>query len=105
MSNLSSHTARTERFATLLRVTGTYCHPEADGEAYEALKLLARRENHDEEMTRFKKELREALTSPSNALRLDLYSATRYEDRSATYFLHRLWNDLYPGESISRNLK
>ena len=51
-------------FATLIRVATTYCSPDADEEAYEGLKRLAKREN-DREMRVFKTELREALRDPT----------------------------------------
>jgi hypothetical protein len=44
----------------LICVATTYCSPDADEAAYEALKRLAKRENV-EEMQVFKAELREAL--------------------------------------------
>jgi hypothetical protein len=81
-------------FATLIRVSGTYCHAEADVRAYEDLKRLARR-GDDEEMTRFKAELVDALTSLPASSRMALYYRVRYEDGSAVQFLRRLWRDLY----------
>ena len=86
-------------FATLIRVAGTYCHAEADENAYEELKRLAWRAD-DEEMTRFKTELRDALTSLPTASRMALYYRVRYEDGSAVRFLRRLWRDLYPRDSV-----
>jgi hypothetical protein len=81
-------------FGTLIRVAGTYCHAEAGEGAYDDLKRLARRAD-DEEMTRFKSELRDALTSLPVASRVALYHRVRYDDGSAVRFLRRLWRDLY----------
>lgn len=90
----------TERsFATLVRVAGTYCHAEADEDAYPTLRRRARRPD-DEEMVRFKGELREAVTSLPAAAGLALYGRVRYEDGSARAFLRRLWRDLYPDEPV-----
>ena len=86
-----------ERFTALFRVTGTYCHPEADDKAYADLRRLARREN-DESMARFKEELRRALTCPEELPGAELYREVQYDDGSADRFLRRLWHDLYPDE-------
>ena len=82
----------------LVRVCATYCHPNADTNAYDSLKRLARRPE-DAEMARFKVELRRALTIPGT-VPPDLFAAIRYSDGSPRTFLSRLWNDLYPGEPI-----
>jgi hypothetical protein len=82
-------------FATLVGVAGTYCHAEADEDAYAALRRRARRPD-DEEMARFESELRDALTWLPAAAGLALYSRVRYEDGSTPAFLRRLWRDLYP---------
>jgi hypothetical protein len=104
MSEPPQASARTAPFATLVRIAGTYCHAEADEEAYEGLKRLAQREN-DEEMTRFKRELHTALRSLPNATRVELYYRVRYEDGSAVRFLRRLWRDLYPHEPVPVNFR
>lgn len=80
----------------LVRVCATYCHPDADADAYDSLKRLARRPG-DAEMARFKAELRHALTTPG-AMPPDLFTAVRFPDGSPLAFLHRLWTDLYPNE-------
>ncbi|MFC4591861.1 hypothetical protein [Sphaerisporangium corydalis] len=85
-------------FATLLRVAGTYCHPEADEEAYGGLVRRARRE-HDHEMALFKQDLRLALAHPERVPEEELRRRVRYFDRNAPRFLRRLWHDLYPGEA------
>ncbi|MGI5268809.1 hypothetical protein ACQEUU_06640 [Nonomuraea sp. CA-218870] len=81
----------------LVRVCGTYCHPEADADAYGSLRRLARRQD-DAEMTRFRMELRRALSSGD--VPAGLFLAVRYPDGSAEAFLRRLWEDLYPGEPV-----
>ncbi|MDA0637954.1 hypothetical protein OUY22_31480 [Nonomuraea sp. MCN248] len=80
----------------LVRVCGTYCHPEADAAAYGSLRRLARRD--DDEMTRFRTELRRALRTGD--VPPGLFRAVRYPDGSAESFLRRLWEDLYPGEPV-----
>ncbi|MDN3359934.1 hypothetical protein [Actinomadura sp. DC4] len=86
-----------ERYATLFGVTGTYCHPEADEEAYGALRRLAGRAN-DAPMALFKEELRRALTHPEEVPEEALYREVQYGDGGAAEFLRRLWRDLYPEE-------
>lgn len=82
-------------FATLLRITQTYCHPAAGDDAYESLKRLARRTD-DEEMRRFKDELRRAITFPREIPRDELYARVQYGGEDAETFLRRLWRDLFP---------
>ena len=84
-------------FATLIRVATTYCSPDADEEAYEGLKRLAKREN-DEEMRVFKSELSEALKDPRQLPDHELSESVEYDDGSDEAFLRRLWNDLYGNE-------
>lgn len=84
-------------YATLINVARTYCHPETDEDAYDALKRLAKREQ-DEEMIVFKKELRRGLAHPEEVPQAELSQAVQYDDGSADKFLRRLWRDLYPDE-------
>ena len=84
-------------FATLIRVAATYCSPDADEEAYEGLKRLAKR-GDDEEMRVFKSELREALKDPSQLPGDELSESVEYTDGSDEAFLLRLWHDLYGDE-------
>lgn len=86
-------------FATLVRVAGTYCHPEADDEAYDDLKTIARDEG-DPEMAAFKDELRRGILAPDEVPGDDLYWEVQYDDGSTEKFLHRLWRDLYPDEPL-----
>lgn len=88
-------------FTTLLRVVGTYCHPEAGGDAYDDLVLLAQRGDADEEMRQFKVELRRALSGDVEDLHPDaLFAAAAYGDGTDEAFLRRLWHDLYPREPV-----
>lgn len=84
-------------FATLIRITTTYLHPEADD--LESLQKLAKREN-DKEMNAFKAELREAINDPGQLPDDELSKHVRYEDGSPEAFLRRLWRDLYGDEPI-----
>ncbi|MER7209951.1 hypothetical protein [Streptosporangium sp. NPDC000239] len=84
--------------SVLLRVCATYCHPEADQDAYDSLRRLAVRPG-DREMALFKAELCRALTDPDQ-VPPSLYTAVRYDDGSAERFLRRLWGDLYPDEPV-----
>lgn len=84
-------------FATLIRVAATYCSPDADEEAYEGLKRLAKRED-DEEMRVFKTELREVLLDPTRLPDDELYESVQYDDGGDEAFLRRLWRDLYGDE-------
>src|SRR4051812_12746130 len=86
-------------YATLVRIARTYCHPEADEEAYDDLKLIA---NDDEssEMVDFKNDLRRAIRNPDEVPAEDLYWEVQYDDGSADKFLRRLWRDLYPNEPL-----
>jgi hypothetical protein len=99
MSELQPPPAGPASFATLVRIAGTYCHPEAGEEAYEDLRRLARREG-DEDMVRFKHELRDALAELPGPVRVALYDRVQYDDGSAVKFLRRLWRDLYPDEPV-----
>jgi hypothetical protein len=84
-------------FATLIRVSTTYLHPEADH--LELLQALAKREN-DEEMRTFKAELREAIKNPDQLPGDELSKHVDYEDGSPEAFLRHLWRDLYGDEPI-----
>lgn len=88
-------------FATLLRVVGTYCHPEAGPEAYDDLVVLVRTRDDDSEIRRFKDELARALEGDTEGLHPDaLFTAAAYGDGSDEAFLRHLWRDLYPNEPI-----
>jgi hypothetical protein len=87
-------------FATLIRVAATYCHPEQDPDAYDALKRLASRKG-DEEMRLFKDELRQAIRDPSRLPGDELSREVQYDDGSAEEFLRRLWRGLYGDEPIA----
>jgi hypothetical protein len=84
-------------FATLIRISTTYLHPEADD--LESLQRLAKREN-DPEMRIFKAELREAIKDPDQVPSDELSKHVEYEDGSPEAFLRRLWRDLYGDEPV-----
>jgi hypothetical protein len=84
-------------FATLIRISTTYLHPEADD--LESLQRLAKREN-DPEMRLFKAELREAIKDPDQVPSDELSKHIEYEDGSPEAFLRRLWRDLYGDEPV-----
>ena len=84
-------------FATLIRISTTYLHPEADD--LESLQRLAKREN-DPEMRIFKAELREAIKNPGQVPADELSKHVEYEDGSPEAFLRRLWRDLYGDEPV-----
>lgn len=84
-------------FVTLIRISTTYLHPEADD--LESLQRLAKREN-DPEMRIFKAELREAIKDPDQVPGDELSKHVEYEDGSPEAFLRRLWRDLYGDESV-----
>jgi hypothetical protein len=84
-------------FATLIRISTTYLHPEADD--LESLQRLAKREN-DPEMRLFKAELREAIKDPDQVPSDELSKHVEYEDGSPEAFLRRLWRDLYGDEPV-----
>jgi hypothetical protein len=86
-------------FATLVRIAGTYCHPEADEDAYDDLKTLARRGDR-QEMADFKIDLRKAIVDPSELPEWELYREVQFDDGSTEKFLRRLWRDLYPDEPV-----
>lgn len=97
---MSQHYWRTNPdapFVTLVRVAGTYCHPEADEEAYDSLKHLVKQDS--DEMRIFKHELRRALQRPDEVPVAILSQEVQYDDGSAEKFLRRLWRDLYPDEA------
>jgi len=79
-------------FATLIRITTTYLHPEVDD--LESLQRLAKLDD-DPEMRVFKEELRQAITYPGEVPRDELSSHVEYDDGSPEKFLRRLWQDLY----------
>lgn len=92
-------------FASLLRVVHRYCPPEYSD--WDRLKSVAQdpaRYKAEDEMRRFKQELREALADPNqipgNAAHQTLYHAAEYSDTSDDRFLRRLWRELYPNEAV-----
>jgi hypothetical protein len=84
-------------FATLIRISTTYLHPEVDD--LESLQRLVKREN-DVEMRTFKAELREAIKDPHQVPADELSRHVHYEDGSPEAFLRHLWRDLYGDEPI-----
>jgi hypothetical protein len=84
-------------FATLIRISTTYLHPEADD--LESLQRLAKGGN-DPEMRIFKAELRDAIKDPDQVPRDELSKHVEYEDGSPEAFLRRLWRDLYGDEPV-----
>lgn len=84
-------------FTTLIRISTTYLHPEADD--LESLQRLAEGGN-DPEMRIFKAELREAIKDPDQVPGDELSKHVEYEDGSPEAFLRRLWRDLYGDEPV-----
>jgi hypothetical protein len=84
-------------FATLIRISTTYLHPEADD--LESLQRLAKSGNNGE-MRAFKAELREAIKDPNQVPAEELWQHVEYEDGSPDAFLRRLWRDLYGDEPV-----
>lgn len=87
-------------FATLLNVVEGYCHPEAYDEAYDDL-IERAHTGGDDEMRRFREELRTAIDDPSRIPRGALFHAASYDDGSDEKFLRRLWHDLYGDEPVT----
>lgn len=87
-------------FTTLIAVAATYCHPEAYDGAYQDLVDRAQSAELDEEIRRFKTELREALADPGRLPDDELFKAVDYGDGSDERFLRRLWDDLYGDEPV-----
>jgi hypothetical protein len=85
-------------FATLIRITTTYLHPEADDP--ESLRELAKDDNRAE-MRVFKDELRQAIAHPGQLPGDELFDHVHYDDASDEKFLRRLWRDLYGDEPLS----
>ncbi|HUC21618.1 MAG TPA: hypothetical protein VMA73_02835 [Streptosporangiaceae bacterium] len=85
-------------FATPIRITTTYLHPEADD--FESLQRLAKREDRPE-MRVFKAELRQAITHPDQLPSDELFDHVQYDDGSDEAFLRRLWRDLYGDEPVT----
>jgi hypothetical protein len=85
-------------FATLIRISTTYLHPEADD--LESLQELAVSGDYPE-MRVFKAELRQAITHPGQLPGDELYSHVQYDDGSDEKFLRRLWRDLYDDEPVT----
>jgi len=85
-------------FATLIRISTTYLHPEADD--LESLQELAKSVDHLE-MRTFKAELRQAIAHPDRVPDDELFSHVVYEDGTTEAFLRRLWRDLYGDEPVT----
>lgn len=85
-------------FATLIRISTTYLHPEADD--LESLQELAKSGDRPE-MRIFKAELRQAIAHPDQVPGDELFGHVVYEDGSDEGFLRRLWRDLYGDEPVS----
>jgi hypothetical protein len=83
-------------FAILIRVATTYLDPE--NYDLDSLERLARRED-DHEMQVFKRQLREALSDPSQLPGDELSDAVQYDEGSDEAFLRQLWHDLYGNET------
>jgi hypothetical protein len=84
-------------FTTLIRISTTYLHPEADD--LESLQQLAKRADR-QEMLAFKSELRQAITHPDEVPRDELSRHVQYDDDGPEAFLRRLWRDLYGDEPV-----
>jgi hypothetical protein len=84
-------------FATLIRISMTYLHPEADD--LESLQELAKGSDRPE-MRTFKAELRQAIALPDQVPGGEFFSHVEYEDGSTEAFLRRLWRDLYGDEPV-----
>lgn len=86
-------------FHTLLCVAGTYCHPEADPDAYTDLIRLARTRPDDPQVVQVKAELVRILVGDTEGLHPDaLFTAACYPDGSDLAFASRLWRHLFAGE-------
>jgi hypothetical protein len=85
-------------FATLIRISTTYLHPEADD--LESLQELAKSGDRPE-MRIFKAELRQAIAQPDLVPDDELFSHVVYEDGTTEAFLRRLWRDLYGDEPVT----
>jgi hypothetical protein len=85
-------------FTTLIRISTTYLHPEADD--LESLQDLAKRDDRSE-MRAFKAELAEAITHPDQFPQDELSNHVQYDDGSPEAFLRRLWRDLYGDEPVT----
>jgi hypothetical protein len=84
---------------TLISVAATYCSPDAYDEAYKDLVSRARSPRpDDDEIRKFKSELRHALADPSQLPGDELFEAVEYDDGGDEQFLRRLWRDLYGDE-------
>ena len=88
-------------FATLIRISTTYLHPEADD--LESLQELAKDDDRPE-MRVFKAELRQAIAHPDRLPGDELFNHVVYEDGSDEAFLNRLWRDLYGDEAVTNGL-
>ena len=92
------------RFATLIEVAATYCHPEAyDGSYADLVERTHSPDPGDLEIRVFKEQLRQALADPARLPDDELFKAVDYGDGSDEKFLRRLWRDLYGDEPIGRS--
>lgn len=89
-------------FATFLRITQTYYHPEVRHDNFAELVQLARHGGGGEKMAVFKRELARLVGGEREGLRPNAISvASGYDDWATDEeFLAWLWKELYPGESI-----
>ena len=92
-------------FAVLLETVNVYCHPEnMDWDGLRDLIAHPAKYNAEEDVARFKRELREALEDPNripgNATHKTLFRAAEYGDGTDERFLKRLWRELYPDEPV-----
>ena len=89
---------KTVPFATLLTIIEGSCHPESYEHAFDDLIKAARKP--DEEMHRFKDELRAAIADPTQIPAHALFEAAG-GFASDEEFLRRLWHDLYGDEPVT----
>ncbi|WP_328988812.1 hypothetical protein OG394_21540 [Kribbella sp. NBC_01245] len=103
VSRVKGHTDRGTPYGTLLRIVDTYCHPEADDDAYAALIRRAATRADDAEMVTFRGELVRLLEGDREGLRPEaLSTAAEYPGGNDDAFLERLWRDLYPDEPLPK---
>jgi hypothetical protein len=85
-------------FATLIAIADEYLAPEANDLA--SLRQRAGRED-DEEMRRFKDQLRAAIMHPEDLPGNELSRHVRHDDGGPGAFLLRLWRSLYGDEHVA----
>ncbi len=81
---------------TLIAIAANYLDPE--NYSLDELKVLARRDDDDEEVRVFKSELRQALRDPSQLPGDELFESVEYSNGSDERFLRWLWHELYGDE-------